>query len=319
MLFDNPKIAILGIGNVGGTTASFMAIRCVGNIYLYDKVNGLAYGKAMDINQAAKNNLNRKCVACESIESTLHSAQIVVVSGGVPRQKGMSRENLISQNIDIVMSLGKHISFLCPNAIVLIVTNPVDVLTTVMKRSFPEMKIYGLGCSLDTVRFKHFLAQACGVAKQSVSGLVIGAHNDKMLPLTRYASVASVPIIELLTEHQIQQVVNKTRTSGHVIVSKFKTRGSFVAASVVIADIIEAILQDQNLLFSLSVYCRGQYGIEDCCVSLPVVVGSGGVKRILEINLNDKEKEDLALAVETIETVANRYNSKNIRTPGLVM
>ena len=173
--------------------------------------------------------------------------------------------------------------------------------------------------SLDTVRFKHFLAQACGVAKQSVSGLVIGAHNDKMLPLTRYASVASVPIIELLTEHQIQQVVNKTRTSGHVIVSKFKTRGSFVAASVVIADIIEAILQDQNLLFSLSVYCRGQYGIEDCCVSLPVVVGSGGVKRILEINLNDKEKEDLALAVETIETVANRYNSKNIRTPGLVM
>jgi len=124
-----------------------------------------------------------------------------------------------------------------------------------------------------------------------VSGLVIGAHNDKMLPLTRYACIASIPIIQLLTEHQIRQVVNKTRTAGHFVVNRLKTKGSFVAASVVIADIIKAILQDLNLLFSLSVYCQGQYGIEDCCVSLPVVVGYGGVKRILEINLNDKEKK----------------------------
>jgi len=187
------------------------------------------------------------------------------------------------------------------------VTNPVDVLTTVMKRSFPEMNIYGLGCSLDTLRFKYFLAQACGVARQCISGLVISAHNDKMLPLTRYASIASIPIIELLTEHQIRQVVHKTRTAGHFIVNRFKTKGSFVAASVVIADIIESMLHDLNLIFSLNVYCRGQYGIEDCCVSLPVVVGYGGIKRILEINLNDKEKRDLAVAVETIETVANQY------------
>lgn len=307
MLFECPKIAIIGIGNVGGTTASLMAFQGVGNIYLYDKVDGLAHGKAMDINHAVMNNLNRKCVACNSIEMALYSAQIVIVSGGVPRQKGLSRNDLVSQNIDFVISLGENITSFCPNAIVLIITNPVDALTTIIKRSFPEMNICGLGCSLDTVRFKHFLAEACGVSKQCVSGLVIGAHNDQMLPLTRYASIASIPIIQLLTERQIQQVVNKTRTAGHFVVNRFKTKGSFVAASVVIADIIKAILQDLNLLFSLSVYCQGPYGIEDCCVSLPVVVGYGGVKRILEINLNDKEKKDLALAVETINTVADRY------------
>lgn len=288
-----PRIFIIGAGNVGGACAAAMATRHLGHIYLYDAVSDLAIGKAMDINHATPFfHSDCRVVGCNDTEE-LSGADVVVLTAGAPRRAGMTRRDLLNENLPALLDLTAQVAARCPSAKVLVVTNPVDILTGILRRRMGRLNILGLGCSLDTVRLRFFLAEAAGASVESVSALVIGSHDDNMIPLVKHATVGGVGVRHLLDEAEIQAVAEKTRNAGNEIVSKLKTRGSFYAASHTVAEIVEAVVRNTRVVFPLSVYCTGQYGYRDTCLALPCLVGAGGVEDVLEIALDPDERAAL--------------------------
>jgi malate dehydrogenase len=210
------KIAILGAGNVGSTTAAILAGKIKNRICLYDKLHGLAVGKAMDISQAC---LSGCCTEAKEVPEAIEGAEVIVISAGLPRAKGQVRADLFNSNSEILLDLGKTIMKVAPEAVVLIVTNPVDALTTVFNREFPELRAYGMGCTLDAQRYRHFISQQASVSAELIDALVIGSHNKNMVALTSLATIDGRPAREILTEQQLDEAEQKTRNAGTVISS----------------------------------------------------------------------------------------------------
>jgi malate dehydrogenase len=297
---DGVKIAVIGAGNVGAASAATMAARGLGRIHLYDAVEGLAVGKAMDINHASPFfHHDASVTGCDSPEE-LAGADVVVIAAGAPRRAGMSRQDLLGENAAVCDCVGAEILSFCPDAKVLMVTNPVDILTAYVTDRWPEMNVFGLGCMLDTVRLRFLLAEAAGAPVDSVDAMVIGAHNDGMIPLIRHATIGGVAVSDILTDQEIGRVVTETRQAGDRIVSKLKNRGSFYAASHCVAAIVAAIIRDTHHVFPLSVPCRGQYGYSDVCLALPCSVGADGPEGIVELDLNEEEKAALDLCASAV-------------------
>ena len=304
------SILVIGAGDVGSFAAAVMARKQLGTIYLYDTVEELSVGKAMDINHASPYlYTDTRVVGCNTLEE-IKEVDIVVITAGFARKAGMTRLDLLQGNISIIEGIGQWISALAVAPKVLIVTNPVDVLTWYMKNRWPEMNVFGLGCALDTMRFRFFLAEAVRGSVDCSRGMVIGTHNDNMIPLINHATIGGVPAKHLLTEDQISTIIGNTRQAGTVITQKKRNHSGFYAAGHVVTQIVESMVFNRLGTFPLSVYCSNDYGYTGICLALPAVVGKDGIERILDIELDKSEQEALEVCAAAMEKTIAEINGK---------
>ncbi|HHO76863.1 MAG TPA: malate dehydrogenase [Deltaproteobacteria bacterium] len=298
-----PDILIIGAGAVGSFCAAVMARKQLGTIYLYDIIEDLAVGKALDINQASPYlYTDTRVIGCNRLEE-VPGADVIVITAGHARHAGMTRLDLLNKNLLVATDLGKTIMARFPKAKVLIVTNPVDVLAWFLKTRWPDMNVFGLGCSLDTMRFRYFIAEEVGGSVDCARGMVIGTHNDDMIPLVNHATVGGVPMRHLLHDNDIEKIVSRTRSAGTTITQKLKEHSGFYAAAHVVTQIVESIVFNRLGTFPLSVYCRGEYGYTGISLALPSVVGSDGITRVLEIDLDDNERMALNVCASAMTEI----------------
>jgi malate dehydrogenase len=301
------KIALIGAGNIGGTLALLSVSKNLGDVVLFDLLEGIPQGKALDISQAAAILGNNCNVIGTNIYSDIQGADLVIVTAGLPRKPGMSRDDLLKTNADVIKGVAQNISRYCPDAFVIVVTNPLDAMVYVMQRTslLPKHKVVGMAGTLDGARFNYFLAQEFGVALQDINSFVLGGHGDSMVPLVRYSTVAGIPLPDLIkmgltTEAKIQAIVKRTQNGGGEIVSLLKTGSAFYAPALGALQIAESYLLDQKRILPCAAYLDGQYSIKDLYVGVPVVIGASGVERVIEIELNQDEKQNFVASVQTV-------------------
>ena len=300
-----PNILIIGAGSVGAFAAAVMARKQLGTIYLYDIVEDLAVGRAIDINQASPYlYTDTRVIGCNSLDD-VPDADVVVITAGHARHAGMTRLDLLNRNREVMDNLGNRIITSFPQAKVLVVTNPVDVLAWYLKHTWPEMNVFGLGCSLDTMRFRYFIAEAVGGSVDCSRGMVIGTHNDDMIPLVNHATVGGVPLRHIMDKTTIDKVVQRTRSAGTTITQKLKVHSGFYAAAHVVTQIVESIVFNRLGTFPLSVFCNGEYGYDGINLALPSVVGQDGISRVLEIDLDEEEHTALNICASAMSEITH--------------
>ncbi len=304
------KVSIIGAGAVGATVAQHLAQKDAANIVLVDITEGMPQGKGLDMLQASPVYGFNGIIEGTSDYALTSNSDVIVITAGIARKPGMSRKDLLSTNIKIMKDVITKAIEYSPEAIIIIISNPVDILThTAYKVSgLPRNRIIGMSGTLDSIRLQSFIAQAVGVSASDVVVMVIGAHGkDNMLPLMRLANVKGIPILELLDESTIERLEKRTREAGAEIVSLLKIGSAFYAPGAISAEMVEAILKDKKKVFPCAVFLNGEYGINDCTLAVPVVLGKDGIERILEINLTEEEKMRLHAAAEdvkkTIDTI----------------
>ena len=291
------KIALIGAGNIGGTLAHLIGLKELGDVVLFDVFGGVAAGKALDIMQSGPVDGFDSAMSGGSDYAAIHGADVVVVTAGFPRTPGMSRDDLIGKNAGVIAQVAEGIKTNCPNAFVICITNPLDAMVWVMKEKsgLPANKVVGMAGVLDSSRFRLFLAQEFGVSVRDVTAFVLGGHGDTMVPLTRYSTVAGIPVPDLIkmgwsTQARIDAIVQRTANGGGEIVKLLERGSAFYAPAASAIAMAEAYLKDKKRVLPCAAYLTGQYGINDMYVGVPVVIGAGGVERIIEIELNPSEK-----------------------------
>ena len=299
-----PKITIVGAGNVGATTAHWLAERELGDIVLVDipQTEGMPKGKALDLMQAGPIvGYNTRLIGTTDYEPTANS-DIVGITAGVPRKPGMSREDLVNVNANIIRDVISKAVPLSPNAIYIVVTNPLDTMTYLAYKlsGLPRERVIGQAGILDSARMRTFIAMELDVSVENVQAMVLGGHGDEMVPMVRFTTVAGIPISMLLPKEKIDAIVDRTRKGGGEIVSLLKTGSAYYAPSAAVAQMVEAILKDQKLIVPCSVYLQGEYGLHDICFGVPVKLGRKGVEQIIELPLNDEERAMLERSVQLI-------------------
>lgn len=301
-----PKITIVGAGNVGSTTAHWLAERELGDIVLVDipQTEGMPKGKALDLMQAGPIvGYNTRLIGTTDYEPTANS-DIVVITAGVPRKPGMSREDLVNVNANIIRDVISKAVPRSPNAIYIVVTNPLDTMTYLAYKlsGLPRERVIGQAGILDTARMRTFIAMELDVAVENVQAMVLGGHGDEMVPMVRFTTVAGIPISLLLPKEKIDAIVDRTRKGGGEIVSLLKTGSAYYAPGAAVAQMVEAILKDQKLIVPCSVYLQGEYGLHDICFGVPVKLGRNGVEQIIELPLTDEERAMLERSVQLIRS-----------------
>ena len=289
------KVAVIGAGNVGATCAFVLAERKVGEIVLLDIYEGFAKGKALDMSQGGRVlNYDGQVTGTKDYEDIANS-DVVVVTSGFPRQPGMTREDLIGKNADIVSQVGEGIRIHAPNAIVVMVTNPLDLMTYHMQKvtGFEHNRVVGQAGILDSARMTHFIAQAVGCSNEDVQAMVLGGHGDTMVPLPSYTTVNGIPVSQLLSDEEVEAICQRTASGGGEIVKLLERGSAFYAPGSAAAIMAEAILDDRKRVLPCSTYLSGEYGMEDIYIGVPVVLGSNGVERIIELELSEEELDSL--------------------------
>jgi malate dehydrogenase len=285
------KITIVGAGNVGATAAHIAAAGNLADIVLLDIVQGLAEGKALDIAQAAPlQSFNCRITGTANWEMTAESG-IVIITSGLPRKPGMSRDDLLAKNVQIVKSVSEKIIQYCPQSIIIVVCNPLDAMTYTAAKvtGFAKSSIVGMAGALDTARFSHFLATEIGVSPEDVNCVLMGGHGDDMVPLPRFTSVSGTPLTELLGEDKIAEIVERTRKGGTEVVNLLG-QSAYYAPAAGVAKMAEAILKDSKITLPCCAYCNDQYSAGGYFIGVPVVLGKNGVEKIIELDLNESEK-----------------------------
>jgi malate dehydrogenase len=285
------KITIVGAGNVGATAAYIAATRQLGDIVLLDIVKGLAEGKALDIAEASPVQLyDCDIIGTTDWEQTADS-NIVIVTSGLPRKPGMSRDDLLAKNVQIVKDVSKKTAEYSPDSIVIVVCNPLDamVYTAAKVTGFDKKKIMGMAGALDSARFSYFLAQELGVSIEDIKCVLMGGHGDDMVPLPRFTSVGGIPVTELLDEEKIDELIDRTRNGGIEIVNLLGY-SAFYAPAAGTVKMAEAILKDKKTVMSCCAYCDSEYGAGGYFVGVPVIIGKDGIEKIIELDLNDSER-----------------------------
>lgn len=289
-----PKVTIIGAGMVGSTTAQYLAQRNIADLVLVDIVENLPQGKALDLLEAGPV-LGYDCtvVGANDYDATANS-DVIVITSGSPRKPGMSRDDLLRVNMNIVKSVTEQAAPRSPNAVIVVVTNPLDAMCHVALESsgFPSARVVGQAGVLDSARFRTFIAMELGVSPRDVTAFVLGGHGDTMVPLPRYSTVAGIPITHLLPKERIDAIVERTRDGGGEIVRLLGT-SAYYAPAASVAEMVEAILLDENRILPCSTYLQGQYGIDGLYVGVPIKLGAGGVKQVIEIELTDEERAAL--------------------------
>ncbi|MCS7200408.1 MAG: malate dehydrogenase [Caldimicrobium sp.] len=295
------KLSIIGAGAVGTSCAHWALVKNIAQeIVLFDIVPGLARGKALDLAQSGPLfGYSGKIYGTEDF-SLLKESSIVIITAGKPRTPGMSREDLLKVNAEIVKSCAEKIKQFAPDSILIVVSNPIDAMVYVAYKitGFPKERVIGMAGALDTARYRYFIAEALGVSPRDVQALVMGIHGDLMLPLTRLANVAGIPITELLNSEKIKEIVERTKYGGGEIVNLLKTGSAFTTPGLATIEMAEAIFKDEKRILSCSVLLEGEYGIDGVFLGVPVILGRRGVEKILEIRLEKEELEILHRGAE---------------------
>ncbi len=304
MSSDSSKLTIVGSGAVGTSAAHWAVARNVAQeIILVDVVEGIPQGKAVDMSQSAPLcGFNGKVLGTCDYADTMNS-DVVIITAGLARKPGMSREDLLLKNVQIVKQVTENIVAQSPNAVIVVVTNPIDAMVyTVFKVSgFPKNQVVGMAGVLDSARYRTFLAQALGVAPKDVTALVMGIHGDNMLPLTRLASVAGVPVEELLSRQELEKIVKRTQTGGGEIVQHLKTGSAFTTPGLCAIEMAQSVLWDEKRVLPCAAYLEGEFGISGVFLGVPVVLGRSGVERIVEFRLTEEERSALDDSVEAVK------------------
>jgi malate dehydrogenase len=291
------KIALVGAGNIGGTLALLAGLKDLGDVVLFDIVDGVPQGKALDIAEASPVEGFDAVMAGSSDYSAIAGADVVIVTAGIARKPGMSRDDLIGTNAKVMKSVGEGIKANCPDAFVICITNPLDVMVGLLQKfsGLPSAKVVGMAGVLDSARFRYFLAEEFGVSVEDVTAFVLGGHGDTMVPLIRYSTVAGIPVPDLIkmgwsTQEKIDQIVQRTRDGGAEIVGLLKTGSAFYAPASSAIVMAESYLKDKKRVLPCAAYVKGQYGLDGLYVGVPVVLGAGGVEKVVEISLDADEK-----------------------------
>ena len=301
------KIALVGSGNIGGTLALLSGIKELGDVALFDIAEGIPSGKALDIVQASPVEKFDAKLTGGNDYSVLNGSDVVIVTAGVPRKPGMSRDDLIETNTNVMKQVGKGIADNCPNAFVICITNPLDAMVGVLQRAagLETNKIVGMAGVLDSARFRYFLAEEFNVSVRDVSAFVLGGHGDSMVPLIRYSTVAGIPVPDLIemgwtTQEKIDTIVQRTRDGGAEIVGLLKTGSAFYAPASSAIEMAESFLKDQRRLLPCAAWCNGEYGLDGIFVGVPAIIGKNGIEKVIEIKLNDEEKTMFDNSVEAV-------------------
>ena len=296
------KVTVIGAGNVGSTAAQRIAEEGVADVYLIDVVEGLPQGKALDLAEAAPLQHHDQYIIGTNDYADTTESDVVVVTAGLARQPGMSRDDLLLKNAGIVKTVVQQAAHYSPNAILIIVTNPLDAMVHVALEAsgFPRERVIGMAGVLDGARFRAFIAHDLGVSASDVSAFVLGGHGDTMVPLPRYSTVAGIPLPELMKPERIEELVARTRTGGAEIVALMKSGSAFYAPASSVLHMVDSILNDRKRVLACAVLLRGEYGIDGLVVGVPIVLGAAGVERIIEVALTEQEKAALMTSASSV-------------------
>ena len=304
------KIALVGAGQIGGTLALLAGLKDLGDVTLVDIVDGVPQGKALDLAEAAPVERFDALMTGSSDFAAVAGADVIIVTAGIPRKPGMSRDDLIGVNTGIVTVVGNAIKQHCPDAFVIVITNPLDVMVSVMQEAsgLPHAKVVGMAGVLDSARFRYFLADEFKVSVEDVTAFVLGGHGDTMVPLLRYSTVAGIPVPDLVkmgwtTQDKLDKIVQRTRDGGAEIVALLKTGSAFYAPASSAIAMAESYLKDKKRVLPCAAYLTGQYGVSGLYVGVPVVIGEKGVERIVEISLTAEEQAGFDKSVDAVKTL----------------
>jgi malate dehydrogenase len=296
------KVTVVGAGMVGGTLAQRLAERDYADVVLVDIVEGLPQGKALDITQAGPVYGYDSVVTGTNGYDETEGSDVVIVTSGIPRKPGMSRDDLLKTNAGIVRQVTENIKARSPQTILVVVSNPLDAMVTLAHQisGFPKERVVGMAGILDSARYRTFIAQELGVSVRDVHGFVLGGHGDSMVPLPRYTTVAGIPLPALLAKERIEAIVDRARNGGAEIVGLLKSGSAFYAPSASVVDMVDSILLDKKRVLPCAAYLEGEYGIEGIFMGVPCVLGARGVERVLEIELNEDEKAALMRSADSV-------------------
>ena len=302
------RVTVIGAGNVGATTAQRIIETGLADVVLVDIVEGMPQGKALDLAEAAPVVGYDVRVTGTNDYADTAGSKIIVVTSGLARQPGMSRDDLLAKNAGIVSSVVKQAVAVSPDAIIIVVTNPLDAMCHVAMQAsgFPRERVIGMAGVLDSARFRHFIADELNISVRDVRAFVLGGHGDTMVPLPRHSTVGGVPIIELLPKERIDQIIDRTRNGGAEVVALLKSGSAFYAPAASVVEMVEAILLDRRRILPCAAYLPGEYGIDGLFVGVPVVLGNGGMEQVIEISLTDDEKAELERSAAAVRELVEK-------------
>jgi malate dehydrogenase len=304
------KIALIGAGNIGGTLAHLIGLKELADVVLFDVNEGLPQGKALDLSQSAPVEGFDCNLKGTNDYKDIEGSDVVIVTAGVPRKPGMSRDDLLNINTNIISTVAEGIKKYAPNAFVIVITNPLDAMVWVMreKTGFDSKKVVGMAGVLDSARFRHFLAEEFNVSVEDVTAFVLGGHGDTMVPLVRYSTVAGIPLPDLVkmgwtTTEKLEKIVQRTRDGGAEVVNLLKTGSAFYAPASAAVQMAESYLKDKKRVLPCAAQLNGEYGLKNIYVGVPVIIGKNGVEKIVEIELNAAEQEMLNKSVAAVKSL----------------
>ena len=311
---SRPKISVIGAGNVGATTALMLAGLEHGDIVLVDIIEDMPQGKALDLMEMSPVLDYDSVITGTNNYDDTEGSDVVVITSGIPRKPGMSRDDLISTNTNIVKQVTEQVAAKSPNAILILVTNPLDAMVYVAHKvsGFPKHRVMGMAGALDSARFMSFIAMELGVSVENINAFVLGGHGDDMVPLERFTTVAGVPITELMPPDRVEALIQRTRGGGGEIVKLLKTGSAFYAPAASAVEMVEAIVKDKKKIIPSCVLAEGEYGIENTFVGLPVKLGKTGIEEILEIKLTDEESKALHVSASHVNELCEHIEGMGI-------
>jgi malate dehydrogenase len=303
-----PKIALIGGGNIGGVLAEQIAYRELGDVVIFDVVEGLPQGKALDMAEGAPLvGADAKLSGTNEYED-IAGADVVIITAGLARKPGMSRDDLLNTNLKIMKQVAEGVRDNAPDAYVIVISNPLDAMVYTFKEisGFPKNRVVGMAGVLDSARFRSFVAWELGVSVEDVTALVLGGHGDTMVPLVRYCTVAGIPVEKLLPAGKIDAIVERTKGAGGEVVGLLKTGSAFVSPALSAIEMAESILKDKKRVLACACLCEGEFGVDGLYVGVPCILGAGGVEKIIEIDLNAEEQKLFDASVEHVRTLVGQ-------------
>jgi malate dehydrogenase len=301
------KIALIGAGNIGGVLAEQIAYRELGDVVLFDVVEGLPQGKALDIAEGAPVvGANAKIVGTNRYED-IAGADLVIITAGLARKPGMSRDDLLAKNLAIMKDVAKNVKENAPKATVIVISNPLDAMVYTFKQisGFPKNRVVGMAGILDSARLRAFVAWELGVSVEDVTALVLGGHGDTMVPLIRYCTVAGIPVSRLIAKDKIDKIVERTKNAGGEVVALLKTGSAFVSPALSAISMAEAYLRDKKRVLACACYLEGEYGVSGLYVGVPCIIGEGGVERVLEVEMDADERKLFDASLEHVRKLVD--------------
>ncbi|HLN24459.1 MAG TPA: malate dehydrogenase [Patescibacteria group bacterium] len=307
------KIALVGAGNIGGTLAHLIGLKELGDVVMFDIAEGIPQGKSLDIAESTPiEGVNASYTGANDY-SAIAGADVIIVTAGVPRKPGMSRDDLIGINAKVMSQVGQGIKQYAPNAFVICITNPLDAMVWVLREvsGLPHNMVVGMAGVLDSARFRYFLSEEFKVSVEDITAFVLGGHGDTMVPLARYSTVAGIPLPDLVkagwtTQEKLDQIIQRTRDGGAEIVGLLKTGSAFYAPAAAAVQMAEAFLKDKKRVLPVAAWVDGQYGLDGMYVGVPTIIGAGGVEKVVEIELNAHEKAEFAKSVDSVRVLLEK-------------